>query len=140
MLVNPFLGKTERPTEEELAVELGAAKEMWDRLIGDLGENGNINVQEWKVYSPKAGWWSLQLKQKERTIAALIPVRKRFRVAFVLGEQAVRAARKSGLSQEVMRVAAEAPRCADGTTFILDVRKPTDLVRVMKLTAIKLEH
>lgn len=140
MLASPFLGKKERPTEEELASELGSAKEIWDRFITNLGKRGVINIQEWKSYSPEVGWWSLQLKRKDRTILYLIPERRRFHVAFVLQDKAVQVARSRGLSQRVMRIIEEPALYANGTTCVIDVEKSTDLAPVMKLTSIKLEN
>ena len=33
---NAFIGKSKKPTETELAEELGAGKPLWDQLVSDL--------------------------------------------------------------------------------------------------------
>ena len=52
---NAFVGKSERPNNDELAEALGPAKALWDELADDLVRENQIDVQEWNSHSPKAG-------------------------------------------------------------------------------------
>ena len=92
MSPNAFIGRTQLPTDDELSAELGAARVLWDELLAMLA----LPIQEWNSYSPKAGW-SLKLKLKKRTIVYLAPCHGSFRVAFILGDKAMEAARQCKL-------------------------------------------
>jgi len=139
MLPNAFIGKSERPTEEELAAELGPSKALWDRLLAELAEEFNLVTQEWNSYSRKAGW-SLRLKQEKRNILYLGPCHGSFRVSFVLGDRAIEAARRGKLPARVMKWIAEGQRYPEGTGIRIEVKGPADLAGVKKLTAVKLEN
>ena len=55
-----------------------------------------------EVHSPKYGR-SLRLKLKKRTIVHLCPCDGSFRVAFILGDRAVKAARQSDLPKSMLK-------------------------------------
>jgi len=139
MLPNAFIDKPEKPSEDELAAELGPTKALWDQLISSLADENDVDIQEWKSYSLKAGW-SLCLKRKKRTIVWLSPCRGCFRAAFILGDRALEAARQSKLPQRVIKIINEAPRYAEGTGVRIDVKEPKDIAIVKKLGAVKLEN
>ena len=139
MLPNAFIDQVEQPTDAELAKALGKAKTLWDQLLADLAHECNLVTQEWNSYSPKAGW-SLRLKRQKRNILYLAPCRGSFRVAFALGDKAVKAARQSGLPQPVIQIIDEAKRYAEGTAVRIDVKGPEDIEVVKKLTVAKLEN
>lgn len=139
MLANAFIGKPKKPTDDELAAALGPAKSVWDRLIADLAEENGVDVQEWSSYSRKAGW-SLRLKRKKRTIVWLAPCRGCFRVAFIFGDKAMKAARQCQLPQRVIKILDEALRYPEGTGVRLNVKGDKDIAVLKKLAAIKLEN
>jgi len=126
---NPFIGKAEAPSDAELAVELGTAKTLWDRVRDDLQLPG-----EWHSYSKKAGW-SMRLKSGDRNIAYLIPASGAFEVSMVFGDRAVAAARDRGLGA----IFDGAKRYAEGTAVRFPVKGPRDFTNVKKLVALKLE-
>jgi Protein of unknown function (DUF3788) len=134
---NAFPGKPERPTEQELAAELGQGKALWDQLLVELEKEFGLVTQEWNSYSRKAGW-SLRLKHKKRNILYLLPCHGSFRVAFVLGDRAIEAAREARLPQRVMQLIDEGDRYPEGTGIRVDVKAPGDLSAIRKLTGIKL--
>lgn len=136
---NAFIGKDKRPTDEELARQLGAAKPLWDQLRAELATEYGIGIEEWNSYSPKAGW-SLRLKREKRNILYLSPCRGSFIVSFALGDRAVEAARQSRLPQAVARLINEAKRYAEGTAVRIEVKAAKDVAVVKKLAVIKLEH
>jgi hypothetical protein len=139
MLPNAFIGKAEEPTEDELAAALGAAKEIWDLLLARLAAECGIVVREWNSYSPKAGW-ALRLKVKKRNILYLAPCCGGLRVAFILGDRAVEAARQSTLPRKVVKIVAEGKRYPEGTAVRMDVTRAQDIAAIVKLASIKLEH
>jgi hypothetical protein len=139
MLPNAFIDKPDAPTDVDVAAALGPAKALWDQLLAELAQECNLVVQEWNSYSRKAGW-SLRLKHKKRNILYLGPCRGSFRVAFVLGDKAVEAARQCGLSQTVIRLIDEAKRYPEGTAVRFDVQGAKDIAAVKKLTAVKLQN
>jgi len=136
---NAFIGRAKKPTEEELAAALGSAKAVWDRFIARLAEEDGVDVQEWSSYSPKAGW-SLRLKRKKRTIVWLAPCEGSFRVAFILGEKAMKAARECGLPARVVKILEEAPKYPEGTGVRIAVKGAKDIAVLRKLAEIKLAN
>ena len=135
MSPNAFIGRTKPPTDDELSTELGAARALWDELLTKLA----LPIQEWNSYSPKAGW-SLKLKLKKRTIVYLAPCHGSFRVAFVLGDKAVEAARQLKLPKAVLKIIDEAPRYPEGTGVRLEIAARKDLAAVKKLAEVKLAN
>ena len=92
----------------------------------------DVTIQEWTSYSLKAGW-SLRLKRGKRTIVWMAPCEGCFRVAFILGDKAVLAARQSRLSARALRALDEAERYAEGTGVRLVVNGPKDIPTVKNL-------
>ena len=139
MVPNAFIGRTEKPTDADLAKALGPVKLVWDRLLADLAAKHGVTVQEWTSYSLKAGW-SLRLKRGKRTIVWMAPCEGCFRVAFILGHKALLAARQSGLSARALRALDEAERYPEGTGLRLLINGPSDIPTVRKLAVVKLEN
>jgi hypothetical protein len=107
-------------------------------LIDWLAEQ-NVVDQEWKSYSPKAGW-SVRLKVKKRNIIYLSPCSGCFRVAFIFGDKAVAAARQADLSKSTLKLLNEALRYPEGTGLRPTVKSPKDLAAIRKLALIKLAN
>ena len=136
--LNAFLGKPTQPTETEIEAALGKTAELWKQLIRWLADLG-VTEQEWKSTSPKYGW-SLRLKLKKRTIVYLAPCNDCFRVAFVLGDRAVAAARQSNLPKRTLQLLNEATRYAEGTGLRLIVKAAKDLSSIRKIASVKLAN
>jgi hypothetical protein len=137
MEANAFVGRKTKPSESQLKEALGASKAMWDQVIDELEDE--CPIKEWSSYSPKAGW-SLKLKRKDRTILYLGPLSGRFRVAFVLGDKAVRAARESALPKPVLKMISEARKYAEGTGVRFEVTDVKDVEAVKELAATKIAN
>ncbi|MGA2570841.1 MAG: DUF3788 domain-containing protein [Terracidiphilus sp.] len=135
---NAFVGSKTPPTEKEVAEALRETGSLWKELIDWLAGQ-SIVAKEWKSPSPKFGW-GLRPALKKRTILYLGPCEGCFRVAFVLGDRAVAAARSSDLPKSVLKQIAAARRYAEGTGIRLFVRKPADLAPIRKLVEIKLSN
>jgi len=137
MLPNAFIGRSKKPTDAELAAALGPKMALWDHLLAALAGEHQLTVREWNSYSPKAGW-SLRLKHKKRNILYLSPCPGAFRVAFVLGDKAVAAARQSDLPQSIIRIINAAKRYPEGTAVRLEIKQAKDIGIVTRLAGIKL--
>jgi hypothetical protein len=135
---NAFIGKTTQPTTEDVIAVLGPTAAVWKELIDWLAEQKVVD-QEWKSYSPKAGW-SLRLKVKKRNIIYLSPCSGCFRVALIFGDKAVVAARQSNLSKSTLKLIDEAPRYPEGTGLRHTVKLSKDLAAIRKLALIKLAN
>lgn len=137
---NAFIGKPERPSNEELTAALGPSAALWSELVAEVTADTPSLTQEWKgVCSQKYGW-SLRLKQKSRNILYLSPCRNSFRVAFVLGDKAVKAAGEAHLPKTVAHALATAPHYPEGTGLRLTVNRPGDLAAIRELARIKLAN
>jgi hypothetical protein len=136
---NAFIGRTTPPTEADVATALGRAKPVWDQLIAELGSRYDVGVQEWKSYSPKAGW-SLRLKRRGRTIVWMAPAAGSFQAIVILGDRAVADARQAGLSAKLLRLLDDAPRYPEGTGLRLVIKTERDLAAVRTLVAVKLRN
>jgi hypothetical protein len=139
MTPNAFIGKTQKPSAQEIIEALGPSAETWKQFVDWLAHEQGVALEEWKSISPKYGW-SLRLKLKKRTIVHLSPCDRCFRVAFILGNRAVKAARQSDLPKPVLKIIHDAPHYAEGTGVRLEVKKAADLAAIRKLALIKLAN
>jgi Protein of unknown function (DUF3788) len=137
---NAFIGKAEQPSPEEVAAALGPAAGSWNELIAWMATTLGVAFQEWKgIYVHKYGW-SFRLKLKKRTIVHMAPCRGCFRVAFVLSDKALAAAKEAKMPAKIQKALAEAPRYPEGNGLRLVVTKPADLAPIHKLAKIKLAN
>lgn len=135
---NAFIGRKDQPTEREVLSALGKSADSWKDFVAFLAEHG-VSGQEWKSISPKYGW-SLRLSVKKRNIVHLSPCDACFRVAFILGDRAVKAALQSRLPKSVIAAIRNAPRYPEGTGLRLLVKRSTDLPALRALALIKLAN
>lgn len=136
---NAFIGHTAQPTAAELASALGTTAGLWQNLLDWLATEHGAGAKEWKSISPKYGW-SLRVKLKKRTIVYMGPCNGCFRVALVLGNKAVEAARRSNLPEGVMEAIDHATHYAEGTGVALFLKRAGDLAAVKQLVPIKLAN
>jgi hypothetical protein len=136
---NAFIGQAKKPTPEEVTAALGPSAKVWQQLVDWLAEEQGVALQEWKSISLKYGW-ALRLKLKKRTIIHMSPCSGCFRVVFILGDKAVKAARQIKLPKSVAKVIEEAPRYTEGTGVRLTVKSAKDLAAIRKLAVIKLAN
>ena len=139
MATKTVSGGNSPPGQHELDALLGRASVHWTRLRAELTSQFGDLAEKWS-YSRKTGHWSLQLKQKKRTVLYMIVLRGHFQAAFALGEKACAAARMSGLPASVIEVIEGAPRYAEGRGVWLNVRNRKDVDNVKRLAAIKMAN
>jgi len=139
MTTSAFLDTCREPRPDELPAVLGRSHVHWERLLAYLAEQYAPLTATWKCYSRKFGW-SLQVKQKKRTVLYMVPHQKCFRVTFVLGDKAVAVARESDLPAQVMADIDGARKYVEGRGVNLEVRIKRDLAVIETLAAIKLAN
>jgi hypothetical protein len=129
--------RSQTPTDEALAAELGDAQQLWTRIVESISERfGPIN-QEWKPSKMTIGWMCL-LQRKKRTLVYLTPEKEEIRAAIVLGEKAVALALASALPERIKALIREARPYAEGRGIRFPVRSVTDVRTLNKLITIKL--
>lgn len=139
LIENAFIGKLTQPTPKELAAKLGNSNELWTQLVSGISEECGITDKEWNCYSPKAGW-SLRLKQKRRNIVYLSPCNGCFRVAFILGDKAMKMAKRAQFPSKFAELIVEAVRYPEGSAIRLEVTSGDDVEFVKQLAKIKVEN
>jgi hypothetical protein len=137
---NAFIGKPEHPSNAEIAAVLGPSARLWTELIGEVSSDVPSLTLEWKGVCVNKYGWTLRLKQKSRNILYLSPCNGCFRVAFVLGDKAVKAAGEAHLPKAVAQALATAPHYPEGTGLRLMVHRPGELSAIRKLAQIKLAN
>ena len=138
MALSALDDKSRVPTESALVAVLGPAKGLWDELSSRLASDYPPLTEKWG-YSGKPWGWSLALKQKKRTIVYLTPSESFFYAGFALGEKAVAAARRSGLSPGVLTIIDSARKYAEGRAVRLEVHGTEDVGHVLAIAAAKMK-
>ena len=136
---NAFIGRKDQPADAEVCSALGKTAVFWKDFIIWLAEEQGVTGQEWKSISPKYGW-SLRLTLKKRNIVHLSPCPGCFRVVFIFGDRAVKAALDSNLPKGIIHEIRGARRYAEGTGIRLLVKRASDLPAIRKLALIKLAN
>ena len=140
VVFNAFIGKSDQLSRAEVLAALGPSAPLWTELIDEITADAGNLTQEWKgIYVNKYGW-SLRLKQKSRNIIHLSPCKGSFRIVFIFGDRAVKAAKQADLPQSVVEALANAPKYPEGTGLRLTVHRASDLPAIRTLAQIKLAN
>lgn len=137
---NAFIRKKEKPSPEELSSALGPSAKAWSEFVAWMASTLGVATQEWKGVCVSKYGWALRLKLKARNIVYLAPCNGCFRVAFVLGDRAIEAAKAAHFPVAVAKAIVEAPHYPEGTGLRLVVKTARDLAAIRKLAAIKLAN
>lgn len=135
---NAFAGQTERPTQKALESALGPSHALWKELVAELKRSLKLD-EDWHSSGGKYGW-ALRLQLKGRNIVYLGPRAGSFMAAFVLGDKAIAAVRKSDLPADLLKTIAETKRYGEGTPVRIEVKGQEDLNPVKVLAKIKVEN
>lgn len=106
------------PGERDLAAALGAAfapvGEVFSRLRA-----GHPTVKAAWLYSPRCGWYAVQLLGKRRLLY-LVPKRGDFRLSMLLGGKAIARLQVGRYGSRVAKLLRTARRYPEGTAFEFD--------------------
>jgi len=131
-----FDDKGKAPDDKALAKGLGPAKKLWDEFARHIAAEYAPVTEAWGFYKA----WSLRLRRKDRTIVYLLPRDGFFLCAFVYGDKATEAARRTKLPKAVIKEIEDAPVYAEGRGFRLEVRTDKALETMKALAAIKMAN
>ena len=134
-----FLDRESPPNDPKVRSVLGRAAPHWVALHAGLSAAFPPLSEKWS-YSGKAYGWSLQLRQKKRTVLYMIPCPGHFVASFALGEKACVAARADRLPAAILTAIASAPKYPEGKAVRLEVRSKKDLEAVLRLAAVKMAN
>jgi hypothetical protein len=134
---NAFIGCRNTPSDTDVANALGPSAPLWSELIREVSADLGPVTSEWKGVYPDRYGWTLRLKKKSRNILYLSPCSGSFRVAFVLSDKALAAAKQAHLPRPVACVLETAPHYPEGNGVRLEVKRPSDLPPIRKLAQIK---
>ena len=139
MALSAFDDKSKVPTPRTLKTVLGKAGAHWEDLMTFLACEYEPLTEKW-TFAGAAWGWSLQLKQKKRTVLYMTPGKGYFYVGFVLGEKAVKAAHESALPGPVLAEIDGARKYAEGRGVRIEVKSKKAREIVKKLAAIKMAN
>lgn len=136
IMTKMFLDKSFKPTEEALSEVLGRSYQYWTQIQHLLVEQYGALAPEWKYYGAKSGW-TLKMMLKKRNLFFFSPCNKYFFIAFVFGNNAVKAIEESDLSPAIIKEIKGAQRYSEGRGLRVEVRKREHIDDIIALTAIK---
>ena len=139
MALSAFDDRSRSPRAAQVKRTLGRTSGLWDKLKDHLESEYQPLSQRWTYAGQKWGW-SLQLKQKKRTVLYMTPREGFFSAGLVLGERAVKAARESDLSDSALALIDSATKYAEGRGVRVEVKTKKDLDNVKKLASIKMAN
>lgn len=134
-----FLDKSFKPNEETLSEVLGRSYQYWKQIQHLLVEQYGTIAPEWKYYGAKSGW-TLKMILKKRNLFFFYPCDKHFFIAFVFGDNAVKAIEESDLSPALIKEIKGAQRYPEGRGLRIEVRKRERVDDIIALTAIKVNN
>lgn len=137
MATSAFDDKSSPPQADQLAAALGRASGLWGDLVAALASQHPPLSESWK-YGGQQWGWTLQLKQRKRTVVYLTPCRGHFIAGFALGEKAVKAAHRASLPSSVIAIVNGAKKYAEGRAVRITVRSKKDATVVETLAAAKM--
>lgn len=135
--VSIFVDRAHQPDSDELAGALAATATLWSELLDEIGARFGPVSATWGFGTPSTGW-GLRLARPKRTILYMAPRDGYFLASFALGERAVEAAHRSGLSAALLDAIDAAPRYAEGRGVRLPVRTAGDVREIVRLAEIKM--
>ena len=139
MALSALEDKSRKPDRTTLLETLGRSGTLWETLVDHLKAEYQPVSEEWNFSGAKYGW-SYRAKRKKRTILYLIPCKKHFLAAFVLGEKAVKVSHESDLPKDMLAKIDGARKYAEGRGVRFEVRNKKDLESIKKLAAIKMAN
>ena len=134
-----FIDKSVKPNNKMLVTALGPSYNYWESLKNVLEREYGALTEEWNYYGSKSGW-SLKLLLKKRNMFFFVPCNKYFRLAFIFGDKAIKAAESSDLPLNMIQELKNARRYAEGRGLKVEVKKQTDMKHIVTLVGIKVNQ
>jgi hypothetical protein len=124
------------PGDEELSTALGGSRASWSQGLALLATGfGGVDA-EWRSYGRVSGW-SLNVKDRQGTLAYFYPQRGGFIVVVTVGHEAVERASARGLPPALADAIAGARPYAKGYSVATDICSESDLELVVSLCRMK---
>lgn len=139
MASNLFSDKSIKLNNQKLAETLGASYKYWEEIKKSLRDEYGELVEEWKYYGQKYGW-SLKLLYKKRNLFFFTVYEKYFRIGFTFGDKAVSVIEKSDLPKDMIEELKNAKKYVEGRGLRIEVKKPGDVINIVKLVGIKINN
>ena len=114
----PFPDPKHQPVDTDLVQALGPA---WPKVAGILHHlhAAHPEVTEAWQFSPRAGWYQVQLRKKRRLLY-LVPRRAAFRLSLILGGKAIAALKTGPFARPLTKLLQGAKRYPEGTAFTFE--------------------
>ncbi len=139
MRENVFNDKSAKPDGKSVLKALGRAGNCWLEIRRYAEESFGPLTEEWKYYSPKYGW-TMKLLSKKRNLLFFVAMDGSFRVAFVFGDKAAAAIKKSDLPKEIIDEIRNAKKYVEGTGLRLEVKDAKSAAIIKRLIQMKVEN
>lgn len=128
-----FLVKAEKPTEEDILVALGKAKQLWLDYHAYIQANYEFSSET--IFFAKNYGWAVRYRKKSRTMCYAFPEFGAYSILIVLGKpEAARVeAVKEKLNQKIRTVFEQTDQLHDGKWLWVRVSEQSDLESVLQL-------
>lgn len=136
MPLSCFTDRNAPPDAAAVREALGKLDSSWRELIRRIEQVCPSLTQTWRFTSKSTGW-GMRLMQGDRILVYMTPARGHFLVSFVLGEKAVQAIRRAGVSQRIARVIEESPKYAEGRGVRFKVSSGDEIEGLETIAALK---
>ena len=133
-----FADPKSRPSEDELKSVLARTHGHWQRMADGVMALEPKAAGEWKFY--KSGGWTYIIKDKNRNLLYLRPLRGKIMASTALGEEAYEQALKSKLPADVVAELREAPEYPEGRPARVAVCTAADAKTVLTLVGLKIAN
>jgi hypothetical protein len=137
--ISIFPDKAIKPTDLDVAKELGASYELWQKIYDFVFSKYPDGLAEWNYPGKKYGW-SFRIKDKKRAIIYFLPRAGYFKVAFVFGDKALSEILESSISSNIKDELVQAKKYAEGRGVRIDVNDESILADIQQLVEIKLRN
>jgi hypothetical protein len=137
MAYERFLDKNHPPSENEIAVALGAAKELWLDIHNYIERNYDFDP-ELTFFTKKYGW-SIRYRRSKKTLCYLFPEKDAFSALIVLGRKEAERidVEKDRLNETVRSIFENTEQFHDGRWMWIRIKEISDIASIKLLLAAK---
>lgn len=135
MPISYFTDKTHCPDENEIAMILGEALPLWQRLTAFIDQN-YIMVGD-MIYGGAQYGWNVWYRESGNTLVSIYPQAHEYVAQVVLNRKQVEKALQLSLGDYIGRTLSGTPSLQDECRLFLKIRNVADVWDVEKLLLIK---